>query len=167
MIIKLLRSFFLHNDNNSRISLILSDEVATASLAQHLASQLKPGLIIYLKGDLGSGKTTLVRHVLIALGYKGRVKSPTYALLETYCVAELNLRHFDLYRLQDPEEWESAGFREELDEKNILFIEWPEKAAAFLPMAVIEISLEIIGHERRAIFHTNSTMGMQCLTGLQ
>ncbi|MDX8386788.1 MAG: tRNA (adenosine(37)-N6)-threonylcarbamoyltransferase complex ATPase subunit type 1 TsaE [Gallionella sp.] len=157
----------MHNENDSRISMILADEVATASLAQHLAARLKPGLIIYLKGDLGSGKTTLVRHVLISLGYQGRVKSPTYTLVETYCVAGLDLRHFDLYRLQDPEEWESAGFREELDEKNILFIEWPEKAAAYLPMADIEISLEMIGNERKATFHANSTMGMQCLTGLQ
>ena len=146
--------------------MILADEVATASLALRLAAQLKPGLIIYLKGDLGSGKTTLVRHVLIALGYQGRVKSPTYTLVETYCVAGLNLLHFDLYRLQDPEEWESAGFREELDEKNTLFIEWPEKAAVYLPMADIEISLEVIGNDRKAILQANSTMGMQCLTGL-
>ena len=166
MIVKLLRSFFLHNEDDSRINLILADEIATASLAQRLAAKLKPGLIIYLKGDLGSGKTTFVRNVLSALDYQGRVKSPTYALVETYSIAGLDLLHFDLYRLQDPEEWESAGFREELDEKNILFIEWPEKAAVYLPVADIEISLEMNGYARKATLRANTTMGRQCLTGM-
>jgi len=156
----------LHSHDDSRISRNLADENATNVLAQRLAAQLKPGMVIYLHGDLGAGKTTLVRGVLGALGYSGRVKSPTYTLVEPYHAAGLDLRHFDLYRLHDEQEWESAGFRDEFDGHNIFFIEWPEKARNFIPQADVEIDLEILPRGRKAGIHANTEMGKQCLEQL-
>ncbi len=118
-------------------------------------------MVIYLNGDLGAGKTCLVRGVLNALGHTGHVKSPTYTLLEPYHVGGLDLRHFDLYRLQDENEWEQAGFRDEFDGNNILFIEWPEKAP--VPPADIVIDLVILQQGRRAIMKGNTAIGKACL----
>lgn len=156
----------LHSSNDSRISLALADEGSTLALAQRLASRLEPGMVIYLQGNLGAGKTTLVRGVLNALGYKGRVKSPTYTLVEPYHAAGLDLRHFDLYRLRDEEEWESAGFRDEFDGRNIFFIEWPEKAQGMIPQADVEIDLAIKGEGREARIQANTKMGKRCVERL-
>ncbi len=150
----------------ANLSFLLADESATLALAQRLAARLEPGMVIYLHGDLGAGKTTLVRGVLNALGHKGRVKSPTYTLVEPYRAAGLDLRHFDLYRLHDQEEWESAGFRDEFDGHNIFFIEWPEKAQDLIPQADIEIGFEILPQGRNAEIHANTKMGKQCLERL-
>lgn len=144
----------------------LDDEKATYALAQRLAARLKPGMVIYLHGDLGAGKTTLVRGVLNALGYKGRAKSPTYALVEPYHVAGLDLRHFDLYRLQNEEEWVSAGFRDEFDGCNIFFIEWPEHAQGLLPQADVEIVFEILPKGRIVEISGCTTTGRECLEQL-
>lgn len=152
------------NDRSANLSFLLADENATLALAKRLAAQLKPGMVIYLNGDLGAGKTCLVRGVLNALGYTGRVKSPTYTLLEPYHIAGLDLRHFDLYRLEDENEWEQAGFRDEFDGSNILFIEWPEKA--HVPPADIVIDLAILPQGRRAAIKSNTVMGRACLKQL-
>ena len=90
---------------------------------------------VHLRGDLGSGKTTLARGLLRGLGYAGRVKSPTYTLVELYIDSRLNLYHFDFYRFHDPSEWHDAGFREYFNERSICLVEWPEKAAGLLPRA--------------------------------
>lgn len=119
--------------------------------------------MIYLHGDLGAGKTTLVRGILNALGYTGRVKSPTYTLLEPYQAGGLDLRHFDLYRLNDEYEWESAGFRDEFDGRNVLFIEWPEKVPNLLPAADIEIDFAITNLARDANIRANTKTGTTCL----
>lgn len=153
----------MHSSDDSRISLALADEGATLALARRLTSLLEPGMVIYLRGDLGAGKTTLVRGMLNALGYAGRVKSPTYTLLEPYHAGGLDLRHFDLYRLNDEQEWESAGFRDEFDGNNVLFIEWPEKARGLLPAADIEIRLEIREQGREAEIRANTDMGKRCI----
>ncbi|HTN94350.1 MAG TPA: tRNA (adenosine(37)-N6)-threonylcarbamoyltransferase complex ATPase subunit type 1 TsaE [Gallionella sp.] len=144
----------------------LENEKATLALAQRLAARLKPGMVIYLHGNLGAGKTTLVRGVLNALGYKGRVKSPTYTLVEPYHVAELDLRHFDLYRLQNKEEWVSAGFRDEFDGCNIFFIEWPGHAQGLLPHADVEIVFEILQKGRIVEISGCTTIGRECLEQL-
>lgn len=145
------------------LSFFLADESATIALAQRLAARLKPGMVIYLHGDLGAGKTTLVRDVLNALGYSGRVKSPTYTLVEPYNAAGLDLRHFDLYRLRDEEEWESAGFRDEFNGHNIFFIEWPERALGLIPQADVEIVFEILPHGRNVEIRGNTPTGRECL----
>jgi tRNA threonylcarbamoyladenosine biosynthesis protein TsaE len=153
----------LHSHDDSLISINLADESATVALAQRLAARLKPGIVIYLHGDLGAGKTTLVRAVLNALGYSGRVKSPTYTLVEPYNAAGLEFRHFDLYRLHDEEEWEAAGFRDEFDGHNIFFIEWPEHAQGLIPQADVEIMFEILPHGRNVEIRGNTPTGRECL----
>jgi tRNA threonylcarbamoyladenosine biosynthesis protein TsaE len=156
----------LHRHDDSRISMNLADESSTVALAQRLASRLKPGMVIYLHGDLGAGKTTLVRGMLNALGYTGRVKSPTYTLVEPYHIAGLDLRHFDLYRLHDEEEWEAAGFRDEFDGRNIFFIEWPEHALGLIPPADVKISFEILAQGRNVVIQANTPTGRECLKQL-
>lgn len=150
--------------NHSRID--LPDETATANFAARLASALKPGLVIHLHGDLGAGKTTLVRGMLRALGCGGRVKSPTYTLVEGYEAGGLHLRHFDLYRFRDAEEWESSGFRDEFDGRNICLVEWPQQAAGLLPSADITLDFEILPHGRALTLHANSDTGRECLNDL-
>jgi tRNA threonylcarbamoyladenosine biosynthesis protein TsaE len=152
----------LHNPDNSPTRFELADESMTAAFARQLAARLQPGMVIYLRGDLGAGKTTLVRGVLNALGYTGHVKSPTYTLLEPYRVAGLDLRHFDLYRMVDEAEWEMAGFRDEFDGRNIFFIEWPDKARNSLPPADVEIALEILSGGRRIEMAGYTATGIAC-----
>jgi tRNA threonylcarbamoyladenosine biosynthesis protein TsaE len=156
----------LHSVNNSRIHLSLADEKATSNFALKVAQILKPGMVIYLVGDLGAGKTTFVREVLYGLGYTGRVKSPTYTLLEPYHVAGLDLCHFDLYRMTSQDEWEAAGFNDELDGKNILFIEWPDKALNALPAPDIELIFEILLQGRNIEILGHSIVGNQCIQQL-
>lgn len=144
----------------------MTDEAATTDFAARLAPSLHAGMVIYLSGDLGAGKTTLVRGLLHALGYGGRVKSPTYTLIEPYDLPGLNLRHFDLYRFRDAEEWEAAGFRDEFDENNICLVEWPEQAAELLPLADLEIVFNILPDGRTLDLYAHTAAGKQCLTAL-
>ena len=124
-------------------------------------------MVIYLRGDLGAGKTTLVRGLMNTLGYEGRVKSPTYTLLEQYEAAGYNLRHFDLYRFRDAGEWESAGFNDEFDGINICLVEWPDQAAGLLPPADIEIYFEILPDGRNISLHAHTDTGRECLNSLE
>ena len=123
------------------MKLFLADEAASMSLAARLAPLLMDLHLVTLRGDLGAGKTTLVRGMLSALGYSGRVKSPTYTLVEPYEIDSKTVFHFDLYRLTDPEELEYIGFSDYLDETSLCLVEWPEKAAGMLPVADLDISL--------------------------
>jgi tRNA threonylcarbamoyladenosine biosynthesis protein TsaE len=123
-------------------------------------------MVIWLRGDLGAGKTALVRALLRVLGHGGRVKSPTYTLMEPYKIGEMHLRHFDLYRFQDAEEWEAAGFRDEFNSRNICLIEWPEKAAERMPQADVELSLAAAPQGRLLALRANTKMGRECLDSL-
>ena len=128
------------------LELELADEAATCALGAHLASTLTPGLKLYLHGDLGAGKTTLVRALLGALGHSGRVKSPTYTLVELYTVSRLHVYHLDLYRFRDAHEWREAGFSDYFGGDGICLVEWPEKAGNDLPQPDLEISIAIDGN---------------------
>ena len=119
----------------------LENEAETKEIGAKVASCLKGGEIIYLKGELGTGKTTLVRGALNGFGHTGNVKSPTFTIVEPYSIDDHVIYHFDLYRLDDPEELESLGIRDYCDGQSICFFEWPEKGGDFLPDADILISL--------------------------
>lgn len=142
---------------------ILPDENATLALGAALAHGLEEGLVVYLQGELGAGKTTLVRGVLRGLGFAGRVKSPSYALVELYEVSRLNLHHFDFYRFHDPREWVDAGFRDSFNGRNVSLVEWPEKAAGILPPADVEITLDVQDAGRVAHLAAKSPAGERCL----
>jgi tRNA threonylcarbamoyladenosine biosynthesis protein TsaE len=128
------------------------DEIATHSFAAGLAMQ--PAIsnaFIELRGDLGAGKTTLVRHLLRALGVTGRIKSPTYAVVEPYELPGLNVWHFDFYRFSDPREWEEAGFRDIFASPGLKLAEWPEKVAGHLPLADLVVQLAVVDDPARQV----------------
>jgi len=141
----------------------LPDERATARLGAALAQALEPGLVIYLEGDLGAGKTTLTRAVLRSLKFTGNVKSPTYTLIEPYAVSRLNLYHFDFYRFTDPDEYFDAGLEEYFGGNGICIVEWPDRAAPHLPPADLSIQLRIEGTGRRARLLAPGPRGQECL----
>ncbi len=120
-------------------TIMLVDEQATADFATRLACELRSPATVYLRGDLGVGKTTFTRYFLRARGIEGAVKSPTYTLLEPYQLSDGPLYHFDLYRINDPWELELAGFAELFDEPGLRFVEWPERGAQWLPPADLEL----------------------------
>jgi tRNA threonylcarbamoyladenosine biosynthesis protein TsaE len=124
----------------------LQGEDAQVDFGRRLAAHLEAPCVIYLEGDLGAGKTTLVRGVLRGLGHQGSVRSPTYTLIEPYEIAGLHLFHLDLYRLGDAEELEYLGLRDLLGEKSILLVEWPERGSGHLPPPDVRIH---IAHEVR------------------
>ena len=126
------------------------DESATAAFARQLAAL--PALadaFVTLHGPLGAGKTTLVRHLLQALGVQGRIKSPTYAVVEPYALPGLDIWHFDFYRFNDPREWEDAGFRDIFASPGLKLAEWPDKAAAVLPPSDLAIALHTEADQAR------------------
>lgn len=116
---------------NEKIKLTTLDH--TLEFARQFSSVLAPGDVVFLQGDLGAGKTTLVRGILNALGHPGTVKSPTFTLVEPYHLNAIDIYHFDLYRLEDPSELEDIGFRDYVNPNSICLIEWPEKAVGYLP----------------------------------
>ncbi|MEZ5616544.1 MAG: tRNA (adenosine(37)-N6)-threonylcarbamoyltransferase complex ATPase subunit type 1 TsaE [Rhodocyclaceae bacterium] len=148
------------------LSLSLPDEAATLSLGAALSRALAPGLVIYLEGDLGSGKTTLVRGVLRGLGYEGNVKSPTFTLVELYAISRLNLHHFDFYRFSQPEEYLDAGLDEYFSGGAVCLVEWPDKAGDYLAPADLRLALSIEGDGRRAEIILLTEAGRACLSRL-
>lgn len=159
-------------------SRLLRDESATQALATALAAQLRiqdeASTIIELHGNLGAGKTTFVRHLLRALGVTGRIKSPTYAVVEpheapaTTTQPRLNIWHFDFYRFNDPREWEDAGLRDLYASPGLKLAEWPEQAAGLLPVPDLEIALQAQPDESRVMTLTARTpAGETLLQGLE
>ncbi len=139
----------------------------TQAFASRLAAL--PGLrnaFIELHGDLGAGKTTFVRHLLRALGVNGRIKSPTYAVVEPHEAGDLNIWHFDFYRFSDPREWEDAGFRDIFAAPGLKLAEWPEKAAGQLPVADLSLTIDTMADEtRNVILIANTPTGHALLDG--
>lgn len=155
-------------------SLHLPDEAATIELANKIAPLLcgtspaldsaEPGGRIHLRGDLGAGKTSFARAFLRACGITGRIKSPSYALLESYNLSNLNFYHLDFYRFSDSREWVDAGFRDILHPEAVVLIEWPEQAGTLLPAPDLDINLEYEDNGRHASLTAHSDKGKLWLT---
>lgn len=138
---------------------IVADAAAMEALGAALARVIEGGLIVHLTGELGAGKTTLVRGVLRGLGHAGSVRSPTYTLVEPYELAGRRVYHLDLYRLADPEELEWIGIRDLLDADSLALIEWPERGGGVLPPADLVMALEYFGTGRRVTLTGHSDAG--------
>lgn len=117
------------------------------------------GLVLHLSGELGTGKTTLVRGLLRALGFAGHAKSPSYALVEPYALSRLHLYHFDFYRFKDRSEWLSSGFREHFNPETLCVVEWPERAGDLLGAPDLEVRLAYRGEGRAAELASHSPQG--------
>ncbi|MFA5490940.1 MAG: tRNA (adenosine(37)-N6)-threonylcarbamoyltransferase complex ATPase subunit type 1 TsaE [Candidimonas sp.] len=164
------------NDDKNNIykkEVFLSDEEQTSSLARQLAPMLcgaVPGMEkggrIHLRGDLGAGKTSFVRALLRASGVTGRIKSPSYGLLESYNVSNLYFYHLDFYRFNISTDWEDAGFREILQNNAVVLIEWPEQAGSRLPLPDLDVRLDYDGSGRKAVLTAHSKKGKLWLTTL-
>lgn len=148
------------------ITLILDNEAATLACGDKFSRIMANGLVVYLHGDLGAGKTTFVRGVLHGLGHVGKVKSPTYTLVEPYIIFNYNIYHFDLYRFTDEEEWDAAGFRDYFNAQSICMIEWPERAENVLPEPDVHVHLSHYQNARKIQFLASSALGAQCLKKL-
>jgi tRNA threonylcarbamoyladenosine biosynthesis protein TsaE len=150
------------------LSLHWQGEDDAARFAARLAAQ--PGIanaFIALHGDLGAGKTTLVRHLLRALGVAGRIKSPTYAVVEPHQAPGLAIWHFDFYRFNDPREWEDAGFRDLFASPGLKLAEWPNNASGLIPVADIAIYIEAEDdHARHVTLQAHTPQGSAVLQGL-
>jgi tRNA threonylcarbamoyladenosine biosynthesis protein TsaE len=135
-------------------SLLWNSEADTQTFAALLAGALQAvggDALIALHGDLGAGKTTLVRHLLRALGVTGRVKSPTYAVVESYALPAFAVWHLDFYRFHDPQEFEDAGLRDIFASPGLKLVEWPDKAAGHLPAADLDLYLGSAGDTCRTV----------------
>lgn len=158
--------------SQATLRLAWPDEAATLSFATRLAGQADIGnAFIALQGDLGAGKTTFVRHLLRALGVRGRIKSPTYAVVEPHQIDErqppLAAWHFDFYRFSDPREWEDAGFRDIFASPGLKLAEWPDKAGALLPTPDLHLVIDTQPDTTRTVTLTAGTpTGQRLIAGL-
>ena len=149
------------------MTLDLPTEVDTLAFGAGLAPALAAGMVVHLSGELGAGKTTLARGILRGLGYSGRVKSPTFTLVEAYKLSRLYLYHFDFYRFETPKELDEAGFRECFGAHALCLVEWPEKAGAKLPAADLTIAMYVAGSGRRAEVFAATEAGKACLHSIR
>jgi tRNA threonylcarbamoyladenosine biosynthesis protein TsaE len=149
---------------------LLPDESATIAMGKKLADivqkQLKQGIVVYLYGDLGAGKTTLTRGFVQGMGHVGHVKSPTYTLVEPYELNNWLVYHFDLYRLSDPEELEYMGIRDYFAHNCCCFIEWPEKGQGMIKAPDLRIDLAYSDEQRTINFQAETTLGQLVLSSL-
>jgi len=156
-----------HKQTPARLTRFLPTETETLALGAALAPGLQPGMVIYLCGDLGSGKTTLARRILRALGVTESIKSPTFTLVEPYTISSLYLYHFDFYRFTRSDEWVDAGLREYFNSESVCLIEWPEKAGGELPAPDLRIEIDIDGSGRSVTIMANTEAGRHCLMRVQ
>jgi tRNA threonylcarbamoyladenosine biosynthesis protein TsaE len=155
----------------STATLHLPDPAATESAGARLAQALRSGMIVAVAGDLGAGKTTLVRGALRALGWKSRIKSPTYTLVEYYPLSSLYFYHFDFYRFADPVEWETAGLAECFRSDTVCMVEWPDRVRGLLPAPDLTLTLAhpddpIGGAGRELDIDAHSEAGERCLVAM-
>jgi tRNA threonylcarbamoyladenosine biosynthesis protein TsaE len=155
------------DDNQSTLTLHLPDEVATAAFGRQLAPLLHPGMVVWLDGDLGAGKTTLVRALLRARHHAGPVKSPTYTLVEIYVISRIYWYHFDFYRFNFPEEFLDAGLAEYFRDDAVCLVEWPEKAAGYVPLPDLVVRFQFAERGRLLGVFASSVEGKECLKALQ
>ena len=139
------------------------DETAMVALGARLGAACEPGLVIYLSGDLGMGKTTFSRGLIQSLGHVGAVKSPTYTLVEPYQLGDWQVFHFDLYRLGDAEELEFMGIRDYFGDFSVCLVEWPERGAGALPSADILINIVPDGRGRKVLWEAPTEQGRRVL----
>lgn len=148
----------------------LPDAPATERVGAALGPTLGGGMVVTLSGDLGAGKTTLVRGLLRGLGWEGPVKSPTYSLVEHYAVSSLYFYHFDFYRFADPSEWETAGLSECFRDDSVCLVEWPERIAGLLPPADAEVTLTHASPEgagRMLTVSARRASGNRCVAAIE
>ena len=145
----------------------MPDAEATARLGAALAAGIAPGRVLHLCGELGAGKTTLVRGLLRALGVTGPIKSPTYAWVEPYSISSLDLYHFDFYRFADRNAWLSSGLREYFRPDAACIVEWPERAGDLLPAPDLAVQLGYDGTARRGELRSHSAAGDGWLASLR
>ncbi|MEO8346103.1 MAG: tRNA (adenosine(37)-N6)-threonylcarbamoyltransferase complex ATPase subunit type 1 TsaE [Betaproteobacteria bacterium] len=144
----------------------LNDAAATERVGAALVAALHGGMVVLLHGDLGAGKTTLVRGALRAKGWVGPVKSPTYTLVEHYLLSSLYFYHFDFYRFADPSEWETAGLADYFRDDAVCLVEWPERVTGLLPAADLDLVLRHPGQDttgRELVLSAHTPAGERCL----
>lgn len=146
-------------------TLTIATEAEMEALGGRLVRGLRHGELVYIRGPLGAGKTTLVRGILRGLGYRGAVKSPTFTLVEPYVLDALTLYHFDLYRLKDPEELEFMGWRDYLED-GVCLVEWPERGGDVLPEPGLDVMIEPSDHGRTVVLNSNNEQHIAALKGL-
>lgn len=154
-----------------KLEQILPDEAATVAFGDKIAKSITKtpgvkGAILYLHGDLGAGKTTLTRGIVTGFGHQGRVKSPTYTLVEPYELEQRTIYHFDLYRLADPEELEFMGIRDYFADNCVCVVEWPQRGQGFLPAADLLVDLVYVDDHRRVTLQSNSEVGEKLVRAL-
>ena len=155
--------------------LTLADDAATQRVGAALARAIehereairRSGLVIALTGDLGTGKTTLVRALLRAAGVTGAIKSPTFAVLEPYVVSSLDFYHFDFYRFSDATEFTDIGFRDLFGPGRICAIEWPERVGDRLPTPDLTLALQVAGDGRELFASASTELGIECLNRIR
>ncbi len=145
----------------------MPDPAATEALGRALAPAAGSGRVLHLRGDLGAGKTTVTRGLLRALGHAGRVKSPTFTLVEPYELSSLHFYHFDFYRLKEKTEWEQGGFRDYFNAHSMCVVEWPERAGDLLADPDLEVFLSFDGEARRARVEARSDTGAAWLSSVR
>jgi tRNA threonylcarbamoyladenosine biosynthesis protein TsaE len=148
----------------------LPDAAATVRAGAMLAAGLRKGMVVTLSGELGAGKTTLVRGMLQGLGWQGAVKSPSYALVEHYFVSSLYFYHFDFYRFADPGEWETAGLADCFRDDAACVIEWPERVRGLLPQPDLMLTLAhpsaVTSGGRELTLSAHTEAGERCLAAM-